>query len=371
MGYRFTIGTKVLCRTGAEEWSPGKIVKLTYREDHWPPGKVVPYQVQLEDGRLIFVPVDTDQLCRKIVPPWWDVALSKPGSHYATTNPPADALAKDSTGKNINQADHRGFTALMEATTKRWPNGISKLISLKADVDVEAADKTCAIHIAATHGPDIIKLLVDAKANVNCQDKDPDFDPDYTSKTFGDRLEHRTPLHYVCLEGDVEAAKVLLAAKANANIQDAQMKTPLHLAIDAERTDTIDLLLASGIDVNLGNIESGIDNSPLMDAAFNGHCDLLKKLLAAKSDVNKQGKQEMSALHLAARKCHVEIAEALISAKADMNQQSKVGSALQLAQKNGGADLQKVFGVNSPESTGYVGSVSTLDAAQRAALFLD
>jgi hypothetical protein len=61
--YRFTIGMKVECQTG--KWSPGTVVALDYREDSWPPGKTVPYQIQMDDGRLIFAPADEDQCIRR------------------------------------------------------------------------------------------------------------------------------------------------------------------------------------------------------------------------------------------------------------------------------------------------------------------
>ena len=61
---RFAIGTDVVCRTGPDDWSKGKIVALDYREPDWPEGAVVPYQVELEDGNLIFVPADLPQLAR-------------------------------------------------------------------------------------------------------------------------------------------------------------------------------------------------------------------------------------------------------------------------------------------------------------------
>merc|ERR1712217_23259 len=153
---------------------------------------------------------------------------------------------------------------------------------------------------------------------------------------------------------------------------DAQMMTPLHLAIQAEESNCIDLLLSCNADINLGNLSSGVNNSPLMDAAFAGKPELAKKLIAAKADINKQGKQDMSALHLAARKRHVQVAEILLAARADMNQASKCGTALQLARKNGGMELLKAFDVQSdtPSNVGDITCVSSLDAAQQAALFL-
>ena len=45
-------------------WAPGKVVALWYREDNWPPGQMAPYQVQLDDARLIFAPQDFDQVIR-------------------------------------------------------------------------------------------------------------------------------------------------------------------------------------------------------------------------------------------------------------------------------------------------------------------
>jgi len=52
----------VLCNTGM--WSRGQVVALNYREDSWPEGKTVPYQVDLEEGGLIFAPYDEDMVIR-------------------------------------------------------------------------------------------------------------------------------------------------------------------------------------------------------------------------------------------------------------------------------------------------------------------
>ena len=64
---RFSLGTKVQCNVG--EWKSGTIVQLHYSEAqniNWESGRVVPYQMQLEDGRLIFAPVDDDSVVRKM-----------------------------------------------------------------------------------------------------------------------------------------------------------------------------------------------------------------------------------------------------------------------------------------------------------------
>ena len=59
---RFKIGDAVECNTG--EWSAGKVVALFYRDSSMPPGMTAPYQVELDNGQLIYAPADTDELIR-------------------------------------------------------------------------------------------------------------------------------------------------------------------------------------------------------------------------------------------------------------------------------------------------------------------
>ena len=62
---RFKKGDKVLCNA-KDGWHEGTVVDVLYHEEFMPMGFVAPYQVKLdEDGKLIFVPVDSDEVCRK------------------------------------------------------------------------------------------------------------------------------------------------------------------------------------------------------------------------------------------------------------------------------------------------------------------
>jgi hypothetical protein len=61
---RYNIGTSVVCRIGPENWEPGTISELWYREQGWPEGAFAPYQITLDDGRKIFAPFDNDQVIR-------------------------------------------------------------------------------------------------------------------------------------------------------------------------------------------------------------------------------------------------------------------------------------------------------------------
>merc|ERR1712048_1134814 len=100
----------------------------------------------------------------------------------------------------------------------------------------------------------------------------------------------------------------------------------------------------------------------------NGKHLLMGKLIAAGADVNKVGKQDMTALHLAARRGDPKTVKILLEAKADTTLKSKCGTALELASKKGSAELLRLFGV-STESVGL--EKTPLTQAERSALYMD
>ena len=59
---RFEVGTRVECNCGG--WEPGTIVKVFYRQSSFPPGTVAPYQIRLDNGKLIYAPIDEDRVVR-------------------------------------------------------------------------------------------------------------------------------------------------------------------------------------------------------------------------------------------------------------------------------------------------------------------
>ena len=59
---RFGVGDRVECNAGS--WMAGSVVALWYSEPGWPTSRVAPYQVELDDGRLIYAPADAERLIR-------------------------------------------------------------------------------------------------------------------------------------------------------------------------------------------------------------------------------------------------------------------------------------------------------------------
>ena len=62
--FRFRVGDAVECHLGGGRWAPGRVHALLYRDEKMPAGLVAPYRVEIEEGRLIFVPSDHDSLVR-------------------------------------------------------------------------------------------------------------------------------------------------------------------------------------------------------------------------------------------------------------------------------------------------------------------
>jgi len=63
---RFGVGDRVECNVG--KWAPGEVAALLYRQEgiRTALGEgIAPYQIKLDDGRLIFAPMDDDRVIRK------------------------------------------------------------------------------------------------------------------------------------------------------------------------------------------------------------------------------------------------------------------------------------------------------------------
>eukprot|EP00418_Pyrodinium_bahamense_P063557 CAMPEP_0179092632 /NCGR_PEP_ID=MMETSP0796-20121207/42376_1 /TAXON_ID=73915 /ORGANISM="Pyrodinium bahamense, Strain pbaha01" /LENGTH=289 /DNA_ID=CAMNT_0020790241 /DNA_START=64 /DNA_END=930 /DNA_ORIENTATION=+ len=278
---RFPVGTEVVCRTD-DGWEAGRVVKHRYRDPHFKPGVFVPYQVELDSGVLIFVPRDMDELCRLRERVWWEelYALGRVG-------PTLVRAAIREGGQPVDVPDYAGSTALSKACRLGWSDVAVALLEEQADTNVVDAKGCTPLHYAVRferrkvgETNAMVRALLAHRADPNAQDEDPEEDPEYPSKSFKERKEHRTALHYCAVWGYDSAARALLKATADPNIIDCQYKTPLHLAIDEQAPmEMVAVLLEGKADPDKGNIQIGMTSSYLMVAARNGDTELASALI--------------------------------------------------------------------------------------------
>ncbi len=62
---RFKVGSRVKCCVDEGRWASGTVIELWYTEDSFAQGFYAPYQVELDEGRLVFAPEDSDGCVRR------------------------------------------------------------------------------------------------------------------------------------------------------------------------------------------------------------------------------------------------------------------------------------------------------------------
>lgn len=116
-------------------------------------------------------------------------------------------------------------TYLHRTATSGDPAVMQALLSHGANPNVRNATGARPLHLAIT--PALVKLLVAAKADVNATDNN-----------------GQTPLHMAANRGARDVAEALLDAGAKTDVRDHAGKTPLDLAVEGQRVETVRLLHA-------------------------------------------------------------------------------------------------------------------------------
>lgn len=141
---------------------------------------------------------------------------------------------------------------------------VQQLIQGKVDINGKDDQGLTALHYASWMGnEEIIRLLINAKANLNASVTD----------------TKDTPLHFAVFNGHFNAVELLLVGGANANAQKADGWTPVHLAVAKGQKEILQLLLDKGADVNSVNKDIYGQCCVLLIAVWQEHADLLPILL--------------------------------------------------------------------------------------------
>uniref|UniRef100_UPI00358EECE8 caskin-1-like n=1 Tax=Myxine glutinosa TaxID=7769 RepID=UPI00358EECE8 len=156
------------------------------------------------------------------------------------------------------------------------------------------------LHYAAWQGKaDPLRLLLRSGSSVNLQSAD-----------------GQIPLHLAAQNGHFQASEILLQHQSNPCIMNNASKTPLDLACEFGRMRVAKLLLNSNVcPVLLEGRPNDSNNpssrSPLHLAAKNGHVDIIRMLILAGIDINRQTRFG-TALHEAALYGKTEVVRLLI-----------------------------------------------------------
>ncbi len=204
-------------------------------------------------------------------------------------------------GADVNAHDYSGCTPLHTACSRNYYEIAQILIEHGADVNARDMIGDTPLHRASfASNLSLVKTLVAHGADVNVQNKvgrtailfcrdyfndSPEFEKNqYDVAVF--LIEHhidvhktdedkRNALHYACENGRPRLAQLFIDNNINVNAQDIDGNTPLHLAVGANKTETIKLLLTiDGIDAFRENKRG---KTPL-SSAFAKHKDEIELL---------------------------------------------------------------------------------------------
>ncbi|XP_070793669.1 caskin-2 [Pituophis catenifer annectens] len=208
---------------------------------------------------------------------------------------------------NVNYQDVDGFSALHHAALVGSLELISLLLEAQAIVDIKDTNGMRPLHYAAWQGKvEPVRLLLRASASVNMAS-----------------LDGQVPLHLSAQYGHYEVSEMLLQHQSNPCLINKAKKTPLDLACEFGRLKVAQLLLNSHMCVALleGQFKDTSDpnyTTPLHLAAKNGHKEIIRQLLKAGIEINRQTKTG-TALHEAALYGKTEVVRLLLQGGIDVN----------------------------------------------------
>ncbi|XP_066237269.1 caskin-2 isoform X1 [Saccopteryx leptura] len=208
---------------------------------------------------------------------------------------------------NVNYQDADGFSALHHAALGGSLELIALLLEAQATVDIKDGNGMRPLHYAAWQGRlEPVRLLLRASAAVNAAS-----------------LDGQIPLHLAAQYGHYEVSEMLLQHQSNPCLVNKAKKTPLDLACEFGRLKVAQLLLNSHLCVALleGEAKDPCDpnyTTPLHLAAKNGHREVIRQLLRAGIEINRQTKTG-TALHEAALYGKTEVVRLLLEGGVDVN----------------------------------------------------
>jgi ankyrin repeat protein len=213
--------------------------------------------------------------------------------HLACTNRSGAMVERLLTaGASANATLPGGETALMTCARAGDARAVKALLARGADVNAREHEhhQTALMWASAQRHPDIVELLIDARADVRARSLV------YAQTVVGEQTQRAgreelnytvlrggaTPLLFTARVGDVESAKLLIMAGADANESQPDGVSALVLAVHSGNGNVAALLLEHGADPNA----FGSGYTALHAAILRSDLSLVKALLARGASPN-------------------------------------------------------------------------------------
>jgi ankyrin repeat protein len=159
-------------------------------------------------------------------------------------------------GANPSLALVAGETPLMVAARSGYPDIVEQLLSKDANPNAHGArGQTALMWAVAQKHPDVVKVLLAHGANIQAKSdvwNDVEAVPPHGVLAYNKAIPHggETALMFAARVGDLESAKLLVAAGANVNDADAWGVSATVLAAHSDFRDLAEFLLDKGADPN-------------------------------------------------------------------------------------------------------------------------
>ncbi|MCB0332832.1 MAG: ankyrin repeat domain-containing protein [Bdellovibrionales bacterium] len=212
---------------------------------------------------------------------------------------------------NVKQ---NGMSALVFAAQSGSLEIVKLLVEAKADVNsTDMLGRTALMQAVAAQQAPLIEYLLSVKADANIKAKD-----------------GSTALISATRDGYVEGVKILALGGADLNIGDVDGNAPVHIALDYNNREILQVLASAKADLNKSNLM----HTPITYAIEQSDVELVKFLLDMGASPNSKPNNGEAPLIQAVDS--PEILGVLINAKADLNVKNRYGeSALIVAVQNG------------------------------------
>lgn len=248
----------------------------------------------------------------------------------------ADLLLK--AGANVKAATRAGATPFGLACNKGNAGVIELLLAKGENANAVVTGEPVLMMAARSGNPDAVKALLAKGANVNVAEPE----------------RQQTALMWAASEGATPVIKVLLEAGANVNARSKAPKPGMPGGRIPRVNDPIGL--RAHRDPAWSPNTNGLEFTPIMWAAREGHIEAVKALLDAGANVNDEKPGDgTTVLLLAVINRHYELASVLLDRGADPNKGPGYTALQQLVWTR---RLNAKFGPLNPEPTGTVDSLT-------------